>query len=189
MGESSPHRSKICSSPSHSHLKKSLPPQPNFFPPPPPPPIKSQSPLPLNNNFQVILVLISYSLFTQVMLILVLIDVQHSQKAVFSFEKGSNCQNHSSSGSLHPVKKFHTVKFWIPPSPTPYHYLEKPEISKFIVSLNENYCTSTIHNTLNILKVSTNALNLYRVWIIAAILQLLNFLCKFCNYRNFSSKS
>ena len=38
------------------------------------------------------------------MLILILIDVQHSQKAVFSFEKGLNRQNHSSSGSLHPVK-------------------------------------------------------------------------------------
>ena len=29
---------------------------------------------------------ISYSLYTQVMLILILIDVQYSQKAVFSFE-------------------------------------------------------------------------------------------------------
>ena len=34
------------------------------------------------------------------MLILILIDVQYSQKAVFSFEKGLNHQNHSSSGSL-----------------------------------------------------------------------------------------
>ena len=48
------------------------------------------------------------------MLILVLIDVQYSQKAVFHSEKGSNCQNHSSSGSLHPVKNFHPVKFLIP---------------------------------------------------------------------------
>ena len=40
------------------------------------------------------------------MLILILIDVQYSQKAVFSFEKGSNCQNHSSSGSLHPAENF-----------------------------------------------------------------------------------
>ena len=40
------------------------------------------------------------------MVILILIDVQYSQNAVFSFEKGSNCQNHSSSGSHHPVKKF-----------------------------------------------------------------------------------
>ena len=39
------------------------------------------------------------------MLILILIDVQYSKKAVFSFEKGWNCQNHSCPGSLHPVKK------------------------------------------------------------------------------------
>ena len=42
------------------------------------------------------------------MLILILIDVQYSHKAVFSFKKGSNCQNHSSSGSHHPVKKSHS---------------------------------------------------------------------------------
>ena len=40
------------------------------------------------------------------MLILILIDVQYSQKAVFSFEKGSNDQNHFSSDSHHAVKKF-----------------------------------------------------------------------------------
>ena len=34
----------------------------------------------------------------------VLIDVQYTQKAVFSFEKCWNCQNHSSSGSIQPVK-------------------------------------------------------------------------------------
>ena len=39
------------------------------------------------------------------MLTLILIDVQHSQKAVFNFEKGSNRQNYSSSGSLQSVKK------------------------------------------------------------------------------------
>ena len=49
-------------------------------------------------------VLISYSFKTQIMLILILIDVQYSQNAVFSFEKFSNCQNHSSSGSHHLVK-------------------------------------------------------------------------------------
>ena len=129
------------------------------------------------------------SLGTQVMLILVLIDVQDSQKAVFSFEKGSIFQNHSSSGFLHPVKKFPHSKILDSPLPHTLPLFGKAWISKFIVSLNENYRTSTIHNTLNILKVSTNALNLYRVWIIAAILQLLNFLYEFCNFRNFSSKS
>ena len=65
------------------------------------------------------------------MLILILIDVQYSQKAVFSFEKGSNCQKHSYSGSLHMVKNLPPapVKFPIPPPPpTPYHYLEDPNI-------------------------------------------------------------
>ena len=38
------------------------------------------------------------------MLILILIDVQYSQKAIFSFEKGSIGQNHS-SGSQDLVKK------------------------------------------------------------------------------------
>ena len=38
------------------------------------------------------------------MLILILTDVQYSQIDVFSFVRGSNRQNHSSSGSLHPVK-------------------------------------------------------------------------------------
>ena len=64
------------------------------------------------------------------MLILILIDVQHSWKAVFSIEKGSNHQNHSSSGSLHLVT-LPPVKFLIPPTgeipPTPYHHLQRPE--------------------------------------------------------------
>ena len=41
---------------------------------------------------------------TEVMPILILIDVQYSQNAVFSLDKGLNCQNHSSSGS-HPLGK------------------------------------------------------------------------------------
>ena len=43
-----------------------------------------------------IFVLISYSFHIQVRLIL--INVQYSQNAIFSFEKNSNCQNHFSSG-------------------------------------------------------------------------------------------
>ena len=39
------------------------------------------------------------------MLISILFDVQYSQKPIFSFEKGSNGQNHSSPGSHHLVKK------------------------------------------------------------------------------------
>ena len=52
-----------------------------------------------------IFVLIFYSLETEIMLILILIDVQYSQNAVFSFENFSNRQNHSSSGSHHLIKK------------------------------------------------------------------------------------
>ena len=60
-----------------------------------------------------------------VMLTLILIDFQYSQKAVFSFEKGSNYQNHSSSGSLQLVIKFQPlVKYLIPP--TLNRYLENP---------------------------------------------------------------
>ena len=39
------------------------------------------------------------------MLILILIDVQYPQKAVFNLEKASNRQNHSPSRSFHLVKK------------------------------------------------------------------------------------
>ena len=77
-----------------------------------------------------IFVLISYPLDTQVMLIFILIYVLYSQKAPFSFEKGSNGQNLSSSGSHHPVKRFPQQNFWSAPywgdfpTPTPYHFLE-----------------------------------------------------------------
>ena len=53
------------------------------------------------------------------MLLFILIDVQYLEKAVFSFEKGSKCQNHSSSGSLHSVKNVPSVKFLNPPNPLP----------------------------------------------------------------------
>ena len=43
------------------------------------------------------------------MLILISVDVQCLQNVVFSFEKGSNGQNHLPSGSDHPIK--------IPPPP------------------------------------------------------------------------
>ena len=69
--------------------------------PPPPPPLTKQqfsSYNPIKTAFLAVVialapsifVLISFSLDTQVMLIFILIDVQYSQEAVFSFEKGSN---------------------------------------------------------------------------------------------------
>ena len=55
--------------------------------------------------------LISYSFETQIMLILILIDVQYPQNAVFNFEKFSSCQNHSSSAFHQLVKKSPPVVF------------------------------------------------------------------------------
>ena len=60
------------------------------------------------------------------MLILILIDIQYSQKAVSSFEKGLNHQNHSPSDFLYSVKKFPSVKFLILPTPLGRIYLPPP---------------------------------------------------------------
>ena len=46
-----------------------------------------------------------YSLYTEVMLILILINVQYLQNVVFSFEKGSNGQSHTLSDSYHLIQK------------------------------------------------------------------------------------
>ena len=51
------------------------------------------------------------ALISQIMLILILIDVQYSQNAVFSFEKFSNRQNYSSSCSHHLIKKIPPAVF------------------------------------------------------------------------------
>ena len=78
------------------------------------------------------------------MLILILIDIQYSQKAVSSFEKGSKRQNDLSSGFLHAVKKIASPSKNIRFSPlhwgeftflsTTYHDLEfhKYSISCFL---------------------------------------------------------
>ena len=105
----------------------------NFYPPPPLPTKQQFSSYnPIKTTFLAVgiapapLVLISYSLDTKTMLVLILIDIQYSQKAVSSFEKGSNCQNHSSSGSLYLVEKFPPVKFLILPIPLGRIYLPPP---------------------------------------------------------------
>ena len=64
----------------------------------------------------IIFILTSYSLYTQVVLILILIDVQYSQNVVFNFEKDLNDQNHSSSGFQHQINKS-PGKISHPPSP------------------------------------------------------------------------
>ena len=51
------------------------------------------------------------------------IDVQYSQRAIFSIEKGLIGQNHSSLGSHRLVKISPPAKF--PISPTSYQYLER----------------------------------------------------------------
>ena len=48
------------------------------------------------------------------MLILILMNVKYLQNVVFSFEKGLNGQNHSSSVSHRPIEKLHPAKFPIP---------------------------------------------------------------------------
>ena len=48
------------------------------------------------------------------MLILISVGVQYLQNLDFSFEKGSNIQNHSLSDSHHSIKKILPAKFPIP---------------------------------------------------------------------------
>ena len=63
-------------------------------------------------------ILTSYSLYTQEMIVLVLIDIQYLQNVAFNFEKSSNSQNHSSD-SHQLIKKFppSLAKFYIMPPP------------------------------------------------------------------------
>ena len=69
-------------------------------------------------------------MYTQVILILILIDVQYLQNIAFSFEKSLNGQNHSSAHSEHPIKNPPAAKFPIPSlwgmiSPYPFHVISK----------------------------------------------------------------
>ena len=60
-----------------------------------------------------IFILTLYSLYTQIMLILILTSAQCLQNVVFSFEKGSGNQNHSSSDSQNSIKILFVVEFAI----------------------------------------------------------------------------
>ena len=51
------------------------------------------------------------------MLILILINVNYSQKTVFSCEKGSNDQNRYYSGSYYPTKKYPLSNIFDSPNP------------------------------------------------------------------------
>ena len=102
-------------------FSKALPPLPSkLMPPmgtpPPPPPL----PLPHQSNIYVtkkfifgcshcictIFILTSYTLYTQVKPILILINVQYLQNVVFGLEKGLNGQNHFSGFHHHVNWKF-----------------------------------------------------------------------------------
>ena len=50
------------------------------------------------------------------MLILILMNVKYLQDVALSFEKSLNGQNHSSSGSHHPIEKSRPAKFPILPT-------------------------------------------------------------------------
>ena len=81
-----------------------------------------------------ILILTLYSLYIPVMLILISINVQCLQNVLFSFEKGSNSQDHSSSDSHNPIKIFLYSKICNCTNlgefpPTPEHYLLKTWIA------------------------------------------------------------
>lgn len=69
------------------------------------------------------------------MLIFILIDFQYSQNVLFSFEKGTDGQNHPSSGSRYPVKSFPQQKFASSPtreSPDPLALFGRPWVYSFI---------------------------------------------------------
>ena len=68
------------------------------------------------------------------MLILISVNVQCLQNVVFSFQKGSNSQDHSSSDSHNPIKKLLYSKIFNCPHlrefpPTPEYYLVKTWVS------------------------------------------------------------
>ena len=73
-----------------------------------------------------------HSLYTQVMPIVILLDVEYSRNVVFSFERGLNDQRHSSSDSHHPIKKSPKAKFhihlpyWVEFHPYPLTLFGKP---------------------------------------------------------------
>ena len=63
------------------------------------------------------------------MLILNLSDIQYLQKVVFSFDEGSNSQNHCSSDVHHPIKP-PTRKMSDPPPPNPLTLFGKSSFEK-----------------------------------------------------------
>ena len=88
------------------------------------------------------------------MLILILIDVQYSQKAVFSFEKDLSGQNHSSSG-YNPLEKNSPSKISTPPlyTHTFYCYLENQPCSHKFLNNIINMSISVFQSSLSSMKI------------------------------------
>ena len=78
----------------------------------------------------------TFILYTQVILIKILIDVQYFQNLVFRFKTCLNCQNHSLLDSHHLVKNiFPQENFPFPPTPTPAIW----KIQNFLLGLERKY--------------------------------------------------
>ena len=89
------------------------------------------------------------TLCTQFMLILILINVQYSQKAVFRFEKGSEYENQPSSVSHHSHQK---LGFPLPPPPpthTHTHPLQTSHFKRIILLTQKRYCEIGIIIAIN----------------------------------------
>ena len=72
------------------------------------------------------------------MLILILIEAQHSRKAVFSFEKRFKLSKSllrfpSPNNPPPPSKICDPPHWWEFPTPTPYHYLENPDVLGYVL--------------------------------------------------------
>ena len=106
------------------------------------------------------------------MLISILIDVQYSQKAVFSFEKGLNRQNHSSSGSLYTVKKFFSKMSDSPPPPLGPSIFE--EWNKNIFSFVE-YILFTLDGGFYCWIVNEGLQNIWNIMIFKFIIPQINY--------------
>ena len=103
------------------------------------------------------------------MLILILVDVQYSQNAVFSFEKCANHENHSSSGFHLPVKNSLISKISyhpLPPPPPPPSFHPLLPIWKTLACLLACLCSYTysVHKNILCIYYFANVLHTQRVY-------------------------
>ena len=95
------------------------------------------------------------------MLIFILVDVQYSQNAVFSFEKCGNHENHSSSGFHLPVKNSLISKISYPPLPPLTAYLENSSLSACLFMFLYLFCAQKHFVHLLFCKCSAYAKSIY----------------------------